>query len=661
MSLENYPGFLLNFSESEMTGEMNHSYLFKSFRLNIAERQLLRDNSPVPLTPKAFDVLALLVEQSGHLVEKDELLKQVWADSFVEEANIARIIHTLRKTLGEDENGNKFIETVATKGYRFVAKVTEELEQAEQRKDRSEAPIVAEEDFPDTIETNKNADKEFQTSPSPTLIEHKRPTRVVFFTVGFVTAISLILLLSFNFWSKSAANPASVRSFAVLPLKPINSTTRDEIYEMGIADSLIHRLSSMKGFVVRPLNASRKYADIEQDAIAAGQEQKVDYVLASNYQLADGKIRITAQLFNVASGQVEETYKAEKDATNLFTMQDAIATDVATRLQARFMTASNGSSARSGTANEEAYRLYLQGRLLTMKVNGPAQEKAIEYFEQAIKLDPNYALAYARMAIAYQRMGMLNHDKPAAKNNEDIINKALELDPNLSEAYVARGQRHLAFEWDVPAAEKDFLRALELEPNNDYAHWLYALLLASRKQFDEALTEIETAQAIDPSAGQYMMHRGRILLYARRYDEAVLNFERMMDLDENSFSNWTQYAYEMKGDEAKAYEIFTKLQERWESKHREVYPKIYETAGWQGVKRKSLEFAKVNIKEGSGNPFNVARECAMLGERDQAFEFLNKAVEERKWLIYNLNVEPAFDSLRDDPRFEELVRRVGLK
>ncbi|MFN0277185.1 MAG: winged helix-turn-helix domain-containing protein [Pyrinomonadaceae bacterium] len=661
MSLENYPGFLLNFSEFNLNGEEKHFYRFKSFRLDVGERQLFHHDTPVSLTPKAFDVLAVLVSQSGHLVEKDELLKQIWADSFVEEANISRIVHTLRKKLGEDENGNKFIETVATKGYRFVAKVTEDRQKTERREDKSVKPSVVEEDFPDTIDVDESAVAEVQIPPPEPLIEHKRPTRVVFFTVGFATAISLILLLSFNFWSKSAANSGTVKSFAVLPLKPINSTNRDEIYEVGIADSLIYKLSSMKGFIVRPLSATRKYADIEQDAVAAGREQQVDYVLSSNYQLADGKIKITAQLFNVATGQIEDTYKSEKEAASVFAMQDAFAGEVGDKLSARFSATESSPVAKRGTTNEEAYRLYLQGRLLTMQVNGPAQGKAIEYFEQAIKLDPNYALAYARMAIAYQRLGMLNHDKPGAKNNEDIINKALELDPKLSEAYVARGQLHLAFEWDVPAAEKDFLRALELEPNNDYAHWLYALLLASRKQFDEALTEIETAQAIDPSAGQYMMHRGRILLYARRYDEAVLNFERMMDLNENSFSNWMQYAYEMKGDEAKAYEIFTKLQERWKSEHREVYPKIYETAGWQGVKRKSLEYAMVDLKEESGNPFNVARECAMLGEKDQAFEFLNKAVEERKWLIYNLNVEPGLDSLRDDPRFDELVARVGLK
>ncbi|HMS40437.1 MAG TPA: hypothetical protein PKE69_09440, partial [Pyrinomonadaceae bacterium] len=391
-----------------------------------------------------------------------------------------------------------------------------------------------------------------------------------------------------------------------------------------------------------------------------GKEMQVDYVLASNYQIADGKIRVTAQLFNVVTGQAEETYKSEKETGNIFAMQDAIAGEVGNKLLARFLMPEYNIVAKRGTTNEEAYRLYLQGRNLTMQQNAPDNKKAIEYFEQAIKLDPNYALAYARMANAYLWLDLLKNDFPRTEKIKEIIQKALELDNNLAEAYVARGQLNLVFEWDLPAAEKDLLRAIQLDSNNDTAHWLYALLLASRKRFDEALAEIETAQAIDPSATQYMMHRGRILYYARRYDESVLQFERLMDLNEDYFSNWMQFAYEMKGDEARAFEIFMKNQKRKNSNHLKVYQKTYEIAGWQGVRRKILEFAKLDEQEFSGGAFNIAKECAWSGEKNQAFEYLNKAVENRKWLIYNLDVEPAFDSLRDDPRFDKLLMNISF-
>ena len=192
------------------------------------------------------------------------------------------------------------------------------------------------------------------------------------------------------------------KSIAVLPAKAINSANRDEIYEIGIADSLILKLSSMKGFVVRPLSVMRKYADVGQEPLAAGREQKADYVLASNYQLEGGKIRITAQLWNVASGQIEETYKSEKDAADVFAMQDAIASEVGNVLSGRFGTTPSGRTAKRGTANEEAYRLYLQGMYLSGKRTTADANKAVEVLEHSVRLDPKYARAWAGLALAHK-------------------------------------------------------------------------------------------------------------------------------------------------------------------------------------------------------------------------------------------------------------------
>ena len=194
------------------------------------------------------------------------------------------------------------------------------------------------------------------------------------------------------------------KSIAVLPAKAINSANRDEIYDIGIADSLILKLGSMKGFIVRPLSLMRKYADVGQQPLAAGREQKADYVLASNYQLEGGKIRITAQLWNVASGQIKETYKSEKDAADVFAMQDAIASEVGNVLSARFGTTPSGRTAKRGTANEEAYRLYLQGMYLSGKRTTADANKAVEVLEESVRLDPKYAQAWAGLALAYRNI-----------------------------------------------------------------------------------------------------------------------------------------------------------------------------------------------------------------------------------------------------------------
>lgn len=647
MSLEKNPIFVLNLSESDLRGETKHFYEFKSFRLNVEERQLLHDNSPVSLTPKSFDVLALLVENRGHLVEKEKILEVIWANSFVEEQNITRTIHTLRKTLGDDSNGNRFIETVAKKGYRFVAEV---VETGEDDKQQSAVALSGKRD--DAIEEQPTVNSPLSTTDKP-----KPNTRVILFTFGFLTAVFLILLMSFNFRSDSAANPNKVKSVAVLPLKPINSANRDEVYEIGIADSLIYRLGTMKGIIVRPLGATRQYADVDKNPLVAGKEQQADYVLASNYQIADGKIRITAQLFDVATGKVEETYKTEKDAGNIFALQDAIAGEVGNLLLNHFALIPNDTMAKRGTNNEEAYRLYLQGKNLTMKPLKGNSNKAIECFEQAIKLDPNYALAYARMAFAYYFGGLNENNSANAEKVKGIVNKALELDPNLAEAYVTRGFVSSLYDWDFRAGEKDYLRAIELEPNNDTAHWLYAMRLTSYGRFDEAMREIETAQAIDPGALIYMEHRGRILYYARRYDEAVTQFQQVRDLDDRLVQPYAGLSrvYEIKGDYAAAYQFFLKKEERSPRKDRlGIYQKAYETAGWMGVRQELAESLEFNF-------FDLARLYALQGEKDAAFETLNKSVEKREWFIAMLNVEPAFDNLRGDARFEELVGRVGLK
>lgn len=637
MSLGNFPDFFLKFSGREMIRETHHFYRFKSFRLDVEDRQLIQGGVPLQLEPKVFDVLALLVERNGHLVEKDELLQTVWADSFVEETNIARAVYTLRKTLGEGENGNKFIETVAKKGYRFVAEVSVD-EDAETR-GRGDA---------------ETADEK---SPRPNL-KPKQNTRFILLTVGFLTAVFLILFLSFGLQS---GNPGKIRSIAVLPVKPVNAAARDELYDFGIAESIIHRLSVAKGFYVRPLSATRQYTDLAQDPLVAGREQRADYVLASNYQVADGKIRVTAQLFNVASGQIEETYKTEKAVGDFFALQDAIANEIGNLLQTRFAITFNKPTARRGTTNEDAYRLYLQGKNLAMFGKKEGFKKAIECFEQAIKLDPNFAGAYARMAFAYYAGGISENSSANAAKVKEIVNKALELDPNLAEAYVSRGFVSGLYDWDFRAAEKDHLRAIELEPNNETAHWLYAMTLSNRGRFDEALAEIETAQAIDPGATMYMEHRGRILYYARRYDEAITQFKQVIDLDDrpNQPYEGLSRIYEIKGDYAAAYQFFLKKEERSPRKDRlEIYQKAYETAGLIGARRELAEYSGPGSGSGS---FDLARLYALQGEKDAAFESLNKAVEKRSWLIVTLNVEPALDNLRDDPRFDELLGRVGFK
>jgi TolB-like protein/lipoprotein NlpI len=487
--------------------------------------------------------------------------------------------------------------------------------------------------------------------------------RAYLFAAAAVVLFAGAIALGYYFYTAKDATAGDVRSIAVLPLKPIYADVRDEVYEIGIADSLIHRLSSMKGLVVRPLHATRKYADIEQDPIAAGKEQQVDYVLASNYQLVDGEIRITSQLFNVASGRIEETYKSEKNASDLFAMQDAIANEVGNLLQARFATSSSTQVANRGTNNEEAYRLYLQGMYLLEKENLVDAKRAIEIFDQALSLDPNYAKAWAGKANAHCAYAHRGGNSPDAEfgKAKPAIERALLINNKVPEAYGVLGIIRADYDKNFAESEKQFLRAIELAPNSDTLHRWYANRLAAQGRSDEAIARIKTAIDLNPDSVFHQYMYGRILYFARRYDDAIRQLERVVEMDSTHpfVYNILWLSFHKKGDIQQAYESFMRFQQLigTEDEMLKNYETSYAKDGWQGVLLKYLEIVKANDANGSA-AYTTAVLSALLGQRDQSIRHLDDAVKNRLWEVSKIKGDPGLDSLRDDPRFAELVRRI---
>ena len=629
---------------------------FDDFLLDAKEKIILRGGKPLPITPKAFQLLLVLVENHGHLVEKDELMNAVWADSFVEEANLAFTIGLLRKVLDDDAQKPQFIETVPKRGYRFIAELREnEQTQSEIMSEHQPEEAATLLEFPSGISDKAIAEKTDAVDSSGRN-RNVAALAVVLFLAGSIA-------LGYYFFSAKNAAVGDKKSIAVLPLKPINTANRDEIYEIGIADSLIHRLSSMKGFVVRPLSAIRKYADIEQDPLAAGREQKVDYVLASNYQLANGKIRVTAQLFNIANGQIEDTYKSEKDAGDVFAMQDAIAGEVGNIFLARFATTESSPVAKRGTTNEEAYRLYLQGMYLYDKRNLVDAQKAVGVLEQAVRLDPNYALAWAGKAHAHRTVAnfgrSVNLHEEYQKSIE-AINKALALDENLSDAYSALCDNKMYYEYDFAGAERACKRAIELNPDSSLARQIYSRYLNSRGRHDEAIAESKTAIDLEPASLLNQRVYGTCLYFARRYEEAAAQLKRVIAMDEN-FANayiWLRFALEMQGNESEAFEWFMKApgMQNADEETVQAFKTAYQTSGWQGVLRERVK----RFEEGNEAYFHGAAYNAQIGNKDKAFEYLEKSYGRRELWMANLQVDPRLDSLRGDPRFDELVKRVGI-
>jgi len=496
--------------------------------------------------------------------------------------------------------------------------------------------------------------------------QHQTPAVLV-----LVALLAGAIGLEYRFFStrKTLSRPDGKTSVVVLPLKPINPKDHDQLYEIGIADSLILKLGSM-GLRVRPLSVSRQYTDIKQDPLAAGREQQADFVLASNYELARGKIRVTAQLLNVANGQVEETYQSEeKDVANVFAMQDAIAGEVGNVLSARFPTTSRPRIAKRGTTNEDAYRLYLQGMYLFGKRTPPDAQKAVEVLEQAVRLDPNYARAWAGKAHVHLTIGSFGsgatmHD--AYRKSVEAVNKALALDKNLADAHSALCETKMAYEYDFAGAGRECKRAVEADPNSSLAHLTYSRYLNGRGRFDEAISEVKTAIDLEPTSLFSQRSFGTSLYYARRYPEAITQFKRVIAVDKGfgTTYNWLVVALEMQGNYSEAYEWWMKMATlyKYPKEALQAYRAAYETSGWQGLlveraRRCDLESFKPDYK---GVYFQGAVEHAKVGQKDKAFEYLKASFQRHeKWLSL-LKVEPGLDSLRDDPRFDELVKRVGL-
>ncbi|MEO6335022.1 MAG: winged helix-turn-helix domain-containing protein [Pyrinomonadaceae bacterium] len=672
-----------------MNGAKTPIYRFNSFRLDVAERQLLQDGRPVPLTPKAFDVLALLVAKGGHLVEKEQLMQAVWPDSFVEETNVTRIVHTLRKTLGEDNNGSKFIETVPRRGYRFIAAV-QCLDADEQRTARSNnktaphSPVVAGSSLsisptvrqgsvvaladwmrePKTVDTELSIERRTElAAPGTRPITAHVPKLFIFVLTASIVGI---IGLSYYFLPlrKTVAEKGETRSIAILPMKPINAASRDDIYEIGIADSLIRKVSSTGGLVVRPLSSIRKYVDVDQDAMAAGKEQEADYVLESTYQLADGKIRVNSQLINVRTGRIEETYVSENDATDVFAMQDAIAADVGNMLMVRFATTANASAATRGTTSEEGYRKYLQAMYLYDRRTLADAQKAVVLLDEALELDPNYARAWAGKAHVHRSLGNFggsHSPREEYTRSGDAIKMALALDDSLADAHSALCENKFFYEWDFAGAERECKRAIELDSNSALAHEIYSRYLLVGNRFDESISEIKIAIDLEPASLFSQRTYGICLYYSRRNAEAVVQFKRIAEIDPNftAVYHWLINALLSQGSEAEAFDWFMKslALQKADEITLQSFRAAYQTSGWPGVGRERVKrFDEDKIR----SYFLEASLMAHTGDKDKAFEYLETSFQRREWGIPYLTIDPSIDVLRDDRRYEDLVRRVAV-
>jgi DNA-binding winged helix-turn-helix (wHTH) protein/TolB-like protein/tetratricopeptide (TPR) repeat protein len=645
-------------------------YTFDNFRLDTSKRLLWRANEPVPLTSKCFETLLALLESHGETVEKETLLRRVWPDTIVEEKNLTINISALRKALGDSPQEHRYIVTIPGCGYRFVADVQELIgEETELLIQRTSLRVVVEEEEFEKDSAERMLDR---SEPSGKLVPVSAPNGLPGWWNGrFAGAAVLLLIVVVGAisWRKHHSSapispPAMITSIAILPFRPLTQGSRDEALELGMADTLITRLSNLRQITVRPTSAVRKYSDVQQDPLVAGRELKVEAVLEGNLQRVADSLRVTVRLLSINTGATLWAEKFDEKFTNIFAVQDAIAEQVAQTLTVKLSGAEQHRLIQHHTENTEAYQAYLKGRYYWNRRTTETVSKGIEYFERAIQQDPRYALAHAGVADSYLLLAAFGQllPKDSFPKAKAAAARALMLDETLAEAHTSLAFAKHLYDWDWLGATQAFKRALELHPNYPTAHHWYAFHLAALGQVNEALLEIKRAQELDPVSLIINTDVGAILLFARQYDRAAQQCRQTLELDPSfpQAHNILSLAYEYQGKSDEAVAEALKAKPVANGTEANALRAAYDAAGWKGYWQKQLELLEADAARNYVPAFARAVLYARLGNKDQAFFWLDKAYEERSSRMPDLKVIPLFDNLRTDARFEALVRRVGL-
>jgi DNA-binding winged helix-turn-helix (wHTH) protein/tetratricopeptide (TPR) repeat protein len=582
------------FLNTVVSTEVKRFYDFDEFRIDVEDHVLLRNGEMVPLKPKAFDLLVLLVRNRGRVMEKEELMRAEWPGSFVEESNLTQTIYMLRKTLGESKRGHSYIMNIPKRGYRFTAKVKDSTSELAEWAAR---------------------DRDFET-----------------------------------------------RSVAVLPFKPLREDSRDEYLELGIADALITALSNLNRIIVRPTSAVRKYGALEQDAVEAGRELKVEVVLDGTIQKTGDRIRATVRLLRVSDGKPLWAGKFDEPFTSIFTVQDSISEKLTKVLALKLVSQEKDRLTKRYTDNSEAYSLYLKGRYNWNKATEEGLWKAIDFFNRAIAADPRYALAYVGVADAYTSLdwyGVLStgqsnpHAKAAAQ-------KALEIDDALAEAHASLAMAK-QYEWDWSGAEKEYERAIELSPSYAAAYQWYGIYLTLMGRFDEALAHMDRAQELDPISLSISGQKALVLQCARRYDEAIDQCLKTLEVEPGQVEARFCLAmtYALKGLLEEAIAEYQKLPGN-NPDFKAMLGHAYAVSGRRAEARAILDELKKLSKLRYIPPFWVAMVHIGLGDKSEALSWLEKACEDPDDSLAAVKVFPFCDPLRSDVRFTEVLRRMGL-
>ena len=616
-------------------------YSFGPFLLDPAEKVLLRDGLAVALPPKALETLLVLIEKHGHVTAKAELLQRVWPDTFVEEATLTQNIFTLRKALGDSADGHEYIETVPRRGYRFVAPVRA-LDQA-------------------------GAVTNTQAQPHGASIY--RPLRWALLGI-MAAAVGTGFYFHMRSRGLRTAPSAGRITVAVLPFQDFTPDPQQEYLSDGLTEEMITQLGGLNperlGVIAR--TSAMHYKATTETAGQIGQELGVQYLLEGSCRREGSRVRISAQLIRVRDQMHVWAQDYDREFSDYLALESDVTRDIAAQIQLKLDPQRPARSLHP--LNPNAYDAYLRGRYFWNKRSQQGHLKAIEYFGQAIAMDPDYAQAYSGLADAYALLGsnpttVITRREAMAKGKTAAL-KALALDGTLAEAHTSLAFFFWHYDWNWGAAQKEFQRALQLNPSYPTAHHWYAFYLLSQSQTEQALEEIRRAQETDPLSLIINTDAAQLLYFAHRYDQSIEQAKKVLEMDPqfalaHVMLAWT---YSAKQEKTRALDEAKKVADVTEGGDdaKSILALMYASAGRRAqarsllvqLERKSERLHMDELEVG------IAQVHASLGEKDAAFIWLEKAFRNREGGLTLVQSNSFLDALHQDPRFTDLVHRIGL-
>ena len=613
---------------------------FGVFQVDIRAGELHKNGVKLKLQEQPFQVLCLLLEHPGELVSREELRSRLWpADTFVDfDHGLNAAVKRLRDALGDDPYSPRVVETVPRRGYRFI--------------DQSVAS---------TLEVSKT----HPTSSAEDLVTGIKQHKLAAVVALLVIAAGLVGLAAYLHVRNTEV---PIGSIAVLPFVNPDNDPNIEYISDGIPESIINSLSQLPNLKVMSRNSVFHYKGKDIDVQQVGNELGVTGLVSGRVLPRGDSIEVSAELTDVRDNtEIWGQHYSGKNA-DIISLQQQIAGDIAEKLRSKISTSERQQVTKQGTQNPEAYELYLKGRYTWNRRTPSNIATAISYFNQAIAKDPGYALAYSGLADAYGILPFYGGTPSEAfpKSNA-AARKALELDGTLAQPHAVLGWSEMLYDWDFAEGEAEFKKALELDPNDATAHQWYAYdigMIGGREK--EALAEINRASQLDPLSPIITMFVGWVHSDARRYDDAIVVCKKLANENPTfakahlclAYAYWRKHMYPQVIEEWKTYgELYG---DRSESEFASAMEQGFRSAGWKGALVKGVEIRQAQRRTGYIPAYWIAELYADLGDKDQAFRWLNTAYQERDSWLVGLRTNFLLDPMRSDPRFAELVRKVGL-